>query len=390
MTTATASAGDPHGALPVGVTADEEMLSPHGPPLPLEPPTVQQAKEAIGIGELKHGRAIDKPMFEKQSPEFHEREQRVRMHAVRAEWVLNLRRGLRHLTELEMLDDVASLMDDPPSASPAVYMDLFVKFQTLAAENSGRPVGAPMLGDWLAAIGDQWLYAEPPVCLGPTWGETVDASEHFDVPYDVAIKRDSVHNLGPLTPGEAQGDTSMQQVSGKRHDHKCITPGAAIRAFTKGNYRAECYTIHNGATCDDIADELEYSYPGIKKGEMQNVMCSVTAGFDGFCKPVSSRGLWRGALRPGETHGRGKVKWDDTTVLQTQLKGAMRLAKVMSMFRWASFSCAGKGSIWGIDNNENLSSYDGGKQWDIWTAMALSACKHKESQSFHVLRHLEP
>ena len=68
---------------------------------------------------------------------------------------MNLRRGLGHLTELEQLDDVASLMDDPPSASPAVYMDLFVKFQDLAAENSGRPVGAPMLGDWLAAIGDQ-------------------------------------------------------------------------------------------------------------------------------------------------------------------------------------------------------------------------------------------
>ena len=69
---------------------------------------------------------------------------------------------------------------------------------------------------------------------------------------------------------------------------------------------------------------------------MQNVMVSVTAGLNGFCKPVNSRGLWRGALRPGETHGRGKIKWDDTTVLQTQLKGAMRLAKDMSMFRWAS------------------------------------------------------
>ncbi len=204
-----------------------------------------------------------------------------------------------------------------------------------------------------------------------TFGEMVEASEHFEVPYDSAIKSVSVQNLGPLTPGEVQGDASMQQKPGKRHDHKCATPGAAIRAFTKGNYRAECYTIHNGATCDDIADELEYSYPGIKKGEMKNVMCSVTAGFNGFCKPVSSRGLWRGALRPGETHGRGKVKWDDTTVLQTQLKGAMRLTEVMSMFRWASFSCAGKGSIWGIDNNENLPSYDGGKQWDTWTAMAL-------------------
>ena len=49
----------------------------------------------------------------------------------------------------------------------------------------------------------------------------------------------------------------------------------------------------------------------------------------------------------------------------------MRLAKVMSMFRWASFCCAGKGSIWEIDNNKNVPSYDGGKQWDTWTAMAL-------------------
>ncbi len=199
----------------------------------------------------------------------------------------------------------------------------------------------------------------------------VKASEHFEVPYDTAIKSDSVQNLGPLTPGEAQGDAGMQQKPGKRHDKNCITPGAAIRAFTEGNYRAECYTIHNGATCDDIADELEYSYPGIKRGEMQNVNVAVTAGLNGFCKPVNSRGLWRGALRPGGQHGKGNMKLDDTTVLQTQLKGAMRLAKDMSMFRYASFSCAGKGSIWGIDINENLPSYDGGKQWDAWTAMAL-------------------
>ncbi len=44
--------------------------------------------------------------------------------------------------ELEQLDEVASLMSDPPSASPTVYMDLFLKFQDLAAENSGLPVGA--------------------------------------------------------------------------------------------------------------------------------------------------------------------------------------------------------------------------------------------------------
>ncbi len=66
-----------------------------------------------------------------------------------------LRRGLWHLTQLEMLDDVSSIMEDPPSSSPATYMDLFVKLQTLASVNSGRPVGAPMLEGWLNLIDDQ-------------------------------------------------------------------------------------------------------------------------------------------------------------------------------------------------------------------------------------------
>ena len=141
-TTAAASAGGPQGAPPVEVAADEEMLPPWWPPPPLEPPTEQEAKEAAGIDELNFGRKTDKPIFEKQSPELHGKEQSVRMHAVRAEWVLNLRKALKHLTELEQIDEVASLMSDPPSASPTVYMDLFLKFQDLAAENSGRPVGA--------------------------------------------------------------------------------------------------------------------------------------------------------------------------------------------------------------------------------------------------------
>ncbi len=227
-TTAAIPAGGPQGAPPVGAAADEEMLSPQQPPLPLRSPTEQMAKEAAGIGELNFGRKTDKPIFEKQSPELHAREQRVRMHAVRAERVLNLRKGLKHLTDLEQSDEVASLLSDPPSASPTVYMDLFLKFQDLAAENSGRPVGAPMLGDWLEAIGDQWQYAEPPICSGPTWSEMLEASQHFEVPYDTAIKSDSVQNLGSLTPGEVQGDASMQRKPGKRHDHKCATPGAAI------------------------------------------------------------------------------------------------------------------------------------------------------------------
>ena len=212
------------------------------------------------------------------------------MHAVNAEWVLTLRRGLWHLTQLEMLDDVASLMEDPPSSSPAVYMDLFVKLQTLAAENSGRPVGAPMLASWLDLIGDQWQYCEPPVCLGPTWGEMVDASTHFSAPYDIALKCDSLHNLGPLSKGEAQGDDSMHKIAGSKHDSRCITPGAAIRGYTKGNYRTVCYTINNGADCATLADELEFSFPGIKRGQIQNVMCNVNASFNGFCKPIGARG----------------------------------------------------------------------------------------------------
>ncbi len=143
-----------------------------------------------------------------------DREQRVSMHAVNAEWVLNLRRGCWHLTQLEMLDDVAPLMEDPPNSSPVTYMDLFVKIRTLASENSGRPVGAPMLASWLDLMGDQWQFCEPPVCLGPTWGELVDGSTHFSVPCELALKCDSLHNLGPLSKGEAQNDDSMRSIKG--------------------------------------------------------------------------------------------------------------------------------------------------------------------------------
>ena len=153
--------------------------------------------------------------------------------------------------------------------------------------------------------------------MGPTWVEIVDASVHFDVPYDVALKCDSLHNLGPLSQGEAQGDTSMQHISGLKHDSRCITPGAAIRGYTKGNYRTKCYTVHNGADCAALADELEFSFPGIKRGQIQDVMCNANAAFNGFCKPIGARGVWHGALRPGESHGKDK-KWDDTGCLRTQ------------------------------------------------------------------------
>ena len=229
-----------------------------------------------------------------------------------------------------------------------------------------------MLASWLDLIGDQWQYCEPPVCLGPTWGEMVDASTHFSEPYDLALKCDSLHNLGPLGKGEVQGDDSMHKVAGKKHEFRRATPGAAIRGYTKGNYRTVCCTVNNGADCDALADELEHSFPGIKQGQIQNVMCNVNASFNGFCKPIGARGVWRGALRPGESHGKDK-KWDDSECLRAQLQGAIRLAKVMSMFRWACFSCAGTGEIWEIDCNKNLANFDGGAQWNIWTAMALQA-----------------
>ncbi len=191
------------------------MPPPLQPPLPSDLPTEQEAKEATGINELNFGRETDKPIFEKMSPELHEGKQEVRMLAVQAEWVLSLRTGMKHLIWLEELDEVASLMSDPPCASPKVYMDIFLKFQDLAAENSGRPTGAPMLRKWLEAIGDQWQYAESAINLGPTWSEAIKGSEHFQVPYASAVRSDSVQNLGELTPGEVQGDAMMQRKPGK-------------------------------------------------------------------------------------------------------------------------------------------------------------------------------
>ena len=172
----------------------------------------------------------------------------------------------------------------------------------------------------------------------------VATSTHFTEPYDFVLKCDSLHNLGPLRTGESQGDDSMRKFAGKKHDFTCATPGAAIRGYTRGNYRPVCYTVNNGADCDRLADELEHSFPGVKEGIIQNVMCNVNASFNGFCKPIGSRGGWRGALRPGESHGKDK-KWDDRECLRAQFQGVIRLAKVMSMFRWACFSCAGTGEI---------------------------------------------
>ncbi len=69
----------------------------------------------------------------------------------------------------------------------------------------------------------------------------------------------------------------------------------AVGQITKGNYRTVCYTVNNGADCDALADELEHSFPGIKQGQIQNVMRNVNASFNGFCKPIGARGVCFGA-----------------------------------------------------------------------------------------------
>ena len=83
------------------------------------------------------------------------------MHAAEAEWVLYLRSALQALCLMEDLDDVAPLSRDPPCATAEIYMDLFIKFTELASEQSGCSVGAPMLGEWILALGDQWEFVEP-------------------------------------------------------------------------------------------------------------------------------------------------------------------------------------------------------------------------------------
>ena len=166
----------------------------------------------------------------------------------------------------------------------------------------------------------------------------------------------------------------MRRLGGKKHDFTCVTPGAAIRGYTRGQYRTICYSVNNGADCNALAEDLEFAFPGVKEGIVQNVMCCVCASFNGFCKPTGSHSRSRGALRPGEEHGKRK-QYDDDECLRQQFQGVIRLAKVMSMFRWACFSGAGTGEIWEIDCNENLKNYDGGAQWNIWTNMAMQASR---------------
>ena len=243
---ATIPAGGPLGAPPVGAAAlgqsqapttrtwGEEIPPPPQPPLPPDLPTEQEAKEEICTNELKYGRKTDQPIFQKMSPKLLEEERGVTMHATQAEWIVDLRSAMRYLIEFEELDDVASLMSDPPCAAPEVYVDLLLKFQDLAAEHSGRPTGAPMLRQWVEALGGQWQYAEPAINPSPTWSEVIKSSKHFEVPYRCAVKSDPTLNLGELPLGEVQGDTMMQlKPQSKKHDTKCVTPGAAFRSLQK-------------------------------------------------------------------------------------------------------------------------------------------------------------
>ena len=84
-----------------------------------------------------------------------EEDKTVLMHATEAEWVLYLRSALQALCLMEDLDDVAPLSRDPPCTTAEICVDLYIKFTELASEQSGRPVGAPMLREWVLALGDQ-------------------------------------------------------------------------------------------------------------------------------------------------------------------------------------------------------------------------------------------
>ena len=144
-----------------------------------------------------------------------------------------------------------------------VCVDLFIKFTELASEQSGRPVGAPMLREWVLALGDQWKFVEPPINPGPCWGEVIDKSEVLETPYRGAILSDSILNLGDLQPNEIQGDEMMQKRGGKKHSKCCATPGKAIRSWTNGRIKMEVFIIHDGAQCHNIANNLEEAFPGI-------------------------------------------------------------------------------------------------------------------------------
>ena len=133
----------------------------------------------------------------------------------------------------------------------------------------------------------------------------------------------------------------------------------------------EAFIIHDGAQCHNTAANLEEAYPDILEGKMQDVNMAIVIAFNGFCKPVSARGKSRGALRPGEQHGKPGHKRDDEPELRRQIRGAMHLASRARMFRHVAVSCVGTGAIWKIDSNENIKNYDEGRNWDGWTKIAM-------------------
>ena len=246
-------ASGPPGAPPAGKAGGKGEPPPPPPPLPPGSPRIQEDTEAIGVGELNDGRAVDQPIFDSMSrmsrSELHDQEREVKMYAAETEWVLYMRSCLRTLTDLEELEDVASLASDPPRATAEVYMDLVLKCTELASEQSGRPVGAPILREWVNALGDQWKYVEPPINPGPSWSEVINGSKVLEVPYRSAVSSDSALHLGDLPFREVQGDEMMQKTTGKKHNKNCATPGAAIRSWTKGRFETEAFTIHDGAQC---------------------------------------------------------------------------------------------------------------------------------------------
>ncbi len=84
------SAGDHRGAFPAEL---DDVLMDAAPPLPVDPPTLQEEQEQLGIDELRYGRDSDESPS--RSPErftLDEQEKSLRMHATNAEWVLTLRR----------------------------------------------------------------------------------------------------------------------------------------------------------------------------------------------------------------------------------------------------------------------------------------------------------
>ncbi len=220
--------------------------------------------------------------------------------------------------------------------------------------------------------GGQWKCIEPPINPGASWGEVVDKSNDLETPYRGAIHSDSILNLGQLRPNEIQGDESMQKWGGSKHDKRCVSPGNSIRSWTIGRVQTESFVIHNGARCNNIADDLEEAYPEIVDGQMADIILTLLIAFNGSDKNITSRSRSRSSLRPGEFHGK-TTKYPDEPELKKQLQGAMRLAGRARMFRHVSVSCAANGATWSIDTNSNIDGFDNGKAWDNWTKIALQA-----------------